>query len=128
MNTTSTPIHEADWARALDEHLRDQDALQDYLCGHMRYHSPVSESGVRALAGQLAMRAPLRAQPPYSIGELLYVLLTETPDIAIAARAELRDRILTAHSNEVSRLYWKAQDAERESAVMEFDDASEFVK
>lgn len=121
-------IHEAEWARALDEFLLDQDTLQDYLCGQMRYHAPVSESAVRALSGQLAMRSPLRAQPPYSIGELLYVLLTETPDVAMAARAELRDRILTAHSCEVSRLYWRARDAEHESATIEFDDDVEFVK
>lgn len=119
-------IHEAEWAQALDEFLLDQDTLQDYLCGQMRYHSPVSESAVRALSGQLAMRSPLRAQPPYSIGELLYVLLTETPDVAMAARAELRDRILTAHSADVSRIYWQQQDAASE--VVEFDDESEVVR
>lgn len=125
---SNTTIHEADWARALDTWLLDQDSLQEYFCSHMRYHAPVSESAVRALAGQLAMRSPLRAQPPYSVGELLYVLLTETPDVAMAARAELRDRILAAHSHEVSRIYWAQLDAERESATIDLDDDVEVVR
>jgi hypothetical protein len=117
-------IHEAEWARALDEHLLDVDTLQNWLGDQMRYQPNVTESALRALSGQLAMRSPLRAEPPYTVGELLVVLLTETPDIAIAARAALRDRILAAHSSAVSKIYWRQKDADREAATMDLDDDS----
>lgn len=120
-------IHESAWAEALNEFLRDVDTLGDYLAGELCHQLDVKESGIKALSNALLRGGALNATPPYTVAELLVVLLTETPDIAMAARAELRDRILMANSEAVARLYWRRQDAEREAAVLDMDDDSEVV-
>lgn len=122
---TATTTHAAEWAAALDEHLLDSDTLGDWLSGHLCFHNDVSAEAVGKLGRDLAMGRGLQATPPWTVRELLYVVLSDPdPAVVIEARAELRNRLLAEHSVAVARLYWAAQDAEREASAIELDDDS----
>jgi len=45
-----------------------------------------------------------------AVPELLALVLCETPDVAMRARALLRERLLAEHSEAVADIYWRRQD------------------
>lgn len=104
---------DATWAQALDLYLLDTGRYTAWLRDKCR-GVEVSEESARKLANAIATGRPLNATPPWAVPELLHVLLTETPDVAMRARAMLRERYLAEHSAEVSEIAWRLQDAARE--------------
>ena len=109
-NTTSTTTPE--WTAALNATLLDTNALGDWLYGELM-HTEVQAESVRSLASQLSTRSSIQATPPWSLAELVAVLLTDA-DAAVVMRARelVRERFLAAHSERVSALVWSQQDRE----------------
>ncbi len=97
------------WTIALDTVLRDTDTLTESLaaaCIGVR----VRRDATARLAGDLALGRPLNAVPAVAVPELLALVLCETPDVAMRARALLRERLLAEHSEAVADIYWRRQD------------------
>ena len=111
MNTTAPSAElDADWAEALDEYLHESiDTVMDHLaaaCIGVR----VRRDATARLARDLALGRPLNAVPAVAVPELLALVLCETPDVAMRARALLRERLLAEHSEAVADIYWRRQD------------------
>lgn len=101
----------ADWNHALDSHIaEDIDGVMDALAAQC-VGERTSLSAVASLGAHLAhYGALLDVTPAIKTAELLTLLFIETPDIAMQARALLRERLLAEHSEAVADIYWRRQD------------------
>jgi len=114
MQDTTTALAGPDaeaWNRALDVALLDTDSLTDELAAACMA-STASPHVLATLARMESSAAPqLHAMRlTMAVPDLFYAVMVGTPDVAMRARALLREWLLAQNSERVARLVWAEQD------------------